>query len=82
MGFASEQEKKIRVIKLKRGGKKIVSSILGLDAYGVDLADMAKVFSKRLGTGAAAMNIEYRELNIMGIQVQGDVEGRLEELLS
>ena len=82
MGFASEQERKIRVIKLKRGGKKIVSSILGLDAYGVDLADMAKVFSKRLGTGAAAMNIEYRELNIMGIQVQGDVEGRLEELLS
>jgi len=82
VGFASEQERKIRVIKLKRGGKKIVSSILGLDAYGVDLADMAKVFSKRLGTGAAAMNIEYRELNIMGIQVQGDVEGRLEELLS
>lgn len=30
VGFAQDQVKKIRVIKLKRGGKKIVSSIVGL----------------------------------------------------
>ena len=67
---------------MKRGGKKIVSSIIGLEAYGLDLVEAAKVFSRKLGTGAAAMNIEYRELNVLGIQVQGDVSERLEDLLT
>jgi len=37
VGFAADAEKKIRVIKLRRGGKKVISSIIGLDAYGCDL---------------------------------------------
>ena len=81
VAFANDQEKKIRVIKLKRGGKKIVSSILGLDAYGCDLVDTAKVFSRKLGTGAASMLIEYKEVKEQGVQVQGDVSDRLEEIL-
>ena len=52
------------MIKLKRGGKKIVSSIVGLDAYGCDLADTAKILSRKLGSGAAAMLIEYQGLNV------------------
>ena len=67
VAFAADQEKKIRVIKLKRGGKKVVSSIIGFHAYGCDLADTAKVLSRKLGTGAAAMMIEYRELKVMGV---------------
>jgi density-regulated protein len=67
VAFASDMEKKVRVIKQKRGGKKVVSSITGLDAFGCDLAEIAKIFSKKLGTGAAAMQIEYKELNLMGI---------------
>ena len=50
---------KIRVIKLKRGGKKVVSSIVGLHGYCPDLAEVAKILSRKLGTGAAAMTIEY-----------------------
>ena len=69
MAFASDSEKKIRVIKLKRGGRKVVSSIIGFDAYGCDLADTAKLLSRKLGTGAAAMMIEYKELKLMGVQV-------------
>ena len=40
---------------VNRGGKKVVSSIIGLDAYGCDLNETAKTFSRKLGTGAAAM---------------------------
>lgn len=35
-----------------------------------------------MGAGAAAMMIEYRELKVMGIQIQGDVSDRLEELIT
>ena len=57
-------------------------SIVGFDAYGCNLADVAKILSRKLGTGAAAMEIEYRELRVEGVQVQGDVQGRLEEVLT
>ena len=63
VGFASEKDKKIRIIKMKRGGKKFVSAIVGLEKYGCDLADVAKKMSKKFGTGAAAMMVEYKELN-------------------
>ena len=82
MKFAADQDKKIRVIKMKRSGKKTVSSIVGLDAYGCDLNEVAKILSRKLGSGAAAMQIEYRELNLMGIQVQGDVTDKLEAILT
>ena len=55
VAFASDAEKKVRVIKLKRGGKKVISSIVGLETFGCDLAEVAKIISKKLGTGAAAM---------------------------
>ena len=48
---------------MKRGGKKFVSAIVGLEKYGCDLADVAKKMSKKFGTGAAAMMVEYKELN-------------------
>jgi len=35
-----------------------------------------------MGTGAACMMIEYRELNVMGIQVQGDVSSRFEAFVT
>ena len=59
VGFVTDGEKKIRVIKLSRGGKKAISSIVGMEAYGCDLADCAKILSRKLGSGAAAMLVEY-----------------------
>jgi density-regulated protein DRP1 len=41
VAFADKGDMKIRVIKLKRGGKKVVSSIVGLEAYGCDLVAVA-----------------------------------------
>ena len=67
---------------MKRSGKKTISSIVGLHAYGCDLEDVAKIFARKLGSGAAAMQVEYREINEMGIQVQGDVSEKLEAILA
>jgi translation initiation factor 1 (eIF-1/SUI1) len=67
VGFAAEADKKVRVIKLHRGGKKLICSIIGLEKYGCDLADVARKMSKKFGTGAAAMQIEYKELHCEGI---------------
>ena len=67
VAFASDQDKKIRVIKLKRSGKKVVCIILGLDDFGCDLEKTAKQMSKKMGTGAAAMMSEYREIKQMAI---------------
>ena len=80
VAFAGE-DKKIRIIRQKRGGRKMVSSMIGFEKFGCELDDVAKVFSKKLGTGAAAMNIEYRETNCLGVQVQGDVTERMEDIL-
>ena len=60
----------------------MISSVIGLEKYGCDLADVARKMSKRFGCGAAAMQIEYKELHCEGIQVQGDVEERFEEFLN
>ena len=60
----------------------MISSIIGLEKYGCDLAEVAKKMSKRFGTGAAAMQVEYKDLHCEGIQVQGDVEERLEEFIN
>ena len=53
---------------MKRSGKKVVCAIIGLDAYGCDLEATAKAMSKKLGVGAAAMEVEYREIHTRGIQ--------------
>ena len=49
------KDKKIRVILLKRGGKKIISNILGLEFYNVNLADCARLLAKKFACGAAAV---------------------------
>ena len=49
------KDKKIRVILLKRGGKKIISNILGLEHYNVNLGDCARLLAKKFACGAAAV---------------------------
>ena len=45
----------------------MISTIIGLEKYGCDLADTAKKMSKKFGTGAAAMQVEHREIKCEGI---------------
>jgi len=60
-------EKKIRVIKMKRGGKKVICNILGLELYGCNLADVARLMGKKFGSGAAEILVEYKEISAQGI---------------
>jgi translation initiation factor 1 (eIF-1/SUI1) len=43
------------VIKLHRGGKKLICSVIGLERYGCNLEEVARMMKKKFGTGAAAM---------------------------
>jgi len=64
-----EVKKEIRVIKLKRGGKKTISNILGLELFGCNLADVAKQLGKKFGSGAAAIIVEHKGISQEGIQI-------------
>ena len=79
--FAGSVNKKIKVVKQSRGGKKMVTSIWGLHEWGIDLAETAKVMSKRFGTGAAACEIDYKGEKGQGILIQGDVTDRFEDFI-
>lgn len=63
----------IKVYKAKRGAKKIISTVVGLQHYGVNLKDMAKIMGKKFACGACfADDDKYGEC----IQIQGDVAER------
>lgn len=79
--FTEATNKKIKVVKQSRGGKKMVTSIWGLEEWGVDLTKTAQVMSKRFGTGAAATEIDYRGEKGQGILIQGDVTDRFDEFI-
>mmetsp|Transcript_8117 Transcript_8117/g.7561 ORF Transcript_8117/g.7561 Transcript_8117/m.7561 type:complete len:150 (+) Transcript_8117:633-1082(+) len=71
VGFAKAPPGEIKVYKIRRGGKKITSMIVGLEGYNVNLKDTSKVMQKKWGCGVAVSN-EPAHGNV--IQVQGDLE--------
>lgn len=78
--FVEVADKRIRVIILKRGGKKINSQILGLENYGINLVDCARLLSKRFACGAACTKIDFKEVTDHdGISVQGNVREGFED---
>ena len=56
------KDKMIRVVVLKRGGKKTNSQIIGLETWGVDLQECARLLSKKFACGAASALIDYKEI--------------------
>lgn len=75
---ASAKDGIINVYKLKRGGKKILCVIKGMEYYTKDLKGLASKFRKKFSCGAdVAKDDIYGEC----IQVQGDVEERLLDYL-
>jgi density-regulated protein DRP1 len=72
---------KVTILKMKRSGKKIQSVIIGLDAFGCDLAAVAKIMSKKFATGANQAETDHHGVTYNAIQVQGDVTERIEEII-
>jgi len=76
VGFGTPGQQEIRIIKAQRRGKKVLCTIVGLQSYGVNLKDMAKIMSKRFASSAAVTNDD--QLGEV-IQVQGNIGDRFEE---
>ena len=52
-GKGAEGPSEIKVIRVQRGGKKITSIIVGLNKYGVNLADACKLMGKKFACGCS-----------------------------
>jgi density-regulated protein DRP1 len=68
--FSSSDE--IKVVKLKRGGNKIVTEINGLDGFGLNLKDFVKKMGKKFACGNSVVRNEETGENIA--QLLGDVD--------
>ena len=70
--------KEIVVTRATRQRKKAITSVEGLDLFGVKLADAAKVCGKKYACGASVVqNASLREQ----IDIQGDVQEEVPKLL-
>ena len=79
VSLAPSGDTDVKIYKIKRGGKKTISTVVGLHNYGVPMKDMAKIMGKKFACGAAyqADDEKYGEC----IQVQGDVAERFIDFL-
>ena len=73
VSMAPSGDADIKVYKIKRGGKKMISTVVGLQHYGIPLKDICKVMGKKFACGACvADDDKYGEC----IQIQGDIQER------
>jgi density-regulated protein DRP1 len=74
VSLAPSGDTDVKIYKAKRGGKKIISTVVGLHNYGVPMKDMAKIMGKKFACGSAYVpdDEKYGEC----IQIQGDVSTR------
>ena len=69
------------VTKVKRGKRKCVSNIRGLELFGISLKDAAKALGKRFACGASVAKEEEAGVKFKQIVVQGDVEYDIKDVL-
>ncbi|KAI0089295.1 density-regulated protein DRP1 [Irpex rosettiformis] len=68
----------VTIKRIERNKRKHVTSVHGLEAFGVDLKKAAKQFAQKFATGASVTkNLQGQE----EIIVQGDVSGEIVELI-
>jgi density-regulated protein DRP1 len=79
VGIAIVEGGDVKIYKTRRGGKKVICTIVGLHNYGINLKDIAKVMGKKFACGAAASEDE-----VLGevIVVQGDIEERFPDFVN
>ena len=71
----------VLVTKCKRGKRKCVSNIRGLELFGISLKDAAKALGKRFACGASIVKEEEAGIKFKQIVVQGDVEYDIKDVL-
>jgi translation initiation factor 1 (eIF-1/SUI1) len=65
------QAEGIKIVQMKRGGKKLISLVVGLAGYVPKIEDMAKVMGKKFATGASVVDDDKHGENC--IQLNGDI---------
>ena len=62
----------VHIVKLKRGGKKMVTEIRGVDGFNLNLKDFSKKLGKKFACGNAIITDEATEEKI--VQLLGDID--------
>jgi len=70
-GKAAEKPGVLKVHKTMRGGKKIISTVIGLENFKANLKDVSKLLAKALGCGISVSN-DPEHGNVL--LIQGDME--------
>jgi density-regulated protein DRP1 len=74
-----EKSPEVTIKKMTRGGRKCVTSVGGLDAFGVKLDEAAKKFKKKFACGASVVKGEHGSPDT--VDIQGDYEEEVEQML-
>ncbi|CAL1699907.1 unnamed protein product [Somion occarium] len=72
------KKKMVTIKRIERNKRKFVTSIHGLEAFGVDLKKAAKLFAQKFATGAS---VTKNPQGLEEIVVQGDVSGDIVEMI-
>lgn len=62
----------VKVVKLQRGGKKMVTQVNGLDGFGLNLKEFSKKLGKKFACGNSVVHDEVLGENV--VQLLGDVD--------
>ncbi|PSR83442.1 hypothetical protein EW026_g6740 [Hermanssonia centrifuga] len=68
----------ITIKRIERNKRKHVTSVHGLEAFGVDLKKVAKMFAQKFATGAS---VTKNPQGLEEIVIQGDVSGEIVEMI-
>ena len=66
------KDTEIKVTKFKRGGKKMVTQISGLDSFGINLKDFSKKLGKKFACGNAIVKDEVTDEQV--VQLLGEID--------
>eukprot|EP00747_Dinoflagellata_sp_TGD_P181990 gnl/TRDRNA2_/TRDRNA2_36046_c0_seq1.p1 gnl/TRDRNA2_/TRDRNA2_36046_c0~~gnl/TRDRNA2_/TRDRNA2_36046_c0_seq1.p1 ORF type:complete len:277 (-),score=103.64 gnl/TRDRNA2_/TRDRNA2_36046_c0_seq1:101-931(-) len=69
----------VTIKRLARGGRKCVTSVIGLEGFGVKLEDAAKRFKKKFACGSAVVKGDAGIPDC--VEIQGDFEEEVTELI-
>ncbi|KAH9049620.1 density-regulated protein DRP1 [Lactarius hengduanensis] len=76
---AARKKKLVIIKRIERNKRKFVTSIRGLEAFGVDLKKAAKLFAQRFATGGS---VTKNAAGIDEIVVQGDVSQEIYDMIA
>merc|ERR1711957_105949 len=69
----------VNIKKMTRGGRKCITSVSGMEGFGVNLDDAAKSFKKKFACGSAVVKGECGQPD--SVDIQGDFEDEVIDMI-